>query len=862
MASIFERFKSTFAPKKLSESTSIIDMPEKVKVHYIPQGSSGTEIYSGYYNEEYLSTLSNSQAADIWDKMRRSDPKIKMILSAAKNPIKGAHWFVDPSDDSEEAKRIAKLIERILFVDPGQSWSQTLSEILTLVDFGHSVFEITNKVVIGDPEFGSYNSIGGFGFRSQRTIEKWNLDHKTGKLCSISQYAYGDLQRLVDIDAKNLLVFTFEKEGDNYEGISALRPCYGPWMRKNVYLKLMAVGIEKFAVLTPTMTVPLGKENSPEYAIAQQVLEKYVTHQQQYITLPEGWDIKLTENNFDASKVLVAVEHENREMVHAFMANFLELGSSGSGSYALSYDLSDFFLTGIEHIANYICDTINGQLIPKLIALNFGPNVKCPKLNYGGITDKPGKELAEILKTLADAKVIVPDDKLEEQIRTRYGLPASSAEGQRELPKPFTPFSEKTQAVKFADKPKSPYALMKAEAPALAELIRQNIRPIGQKIIKELTSKWERGSASERAKAGTMIQPVGYQLFSDSVLEFLTQASAKAIAQGKKEVPGSKDVKFSDTYMSMKLSVRTSRDFKALPKAVQDRLLVLSDLLPTGYIGDLVKALSFQYTSSQASTDSLKQLTADLTEALDKVENGASVEVGAMNAIATTVNESRNALFLEPEVMEQIESFTFENPDPVSPICQDLVGRTFSKDDPDFDRYAPPLHHNCKSYISVNLVGTTKKVDDIGIKPSDPKLEKFITLSDSKKRIVPRETLRLSEQGPGFYAVEVSKKHAMSEADAKVLANEFADQFMGVEENESIYRFTIHSLDAFVQGTLRSFEPLEGVTVWYGKIKPTEEVTPDNVVQQSPAQVQATEGPKPVSAPKMKSSAIIFNRKN
>lgn len=433
MATLLQRIGRAL---RLAEPKPVEDasQPQRVQIHVTEVGTTGVENFSGYYSEEYLSRLRGPQAADIWDQMRRSDPKIKMVLSAVKNPIKGAQWSVQPGDEGDNFKLHAELIEQILFKDLHQNWTQQLSEILTYLDFGFSVFEVIHKVVHSHSKFGSYNSLAKLAWRSPKTIETWNLDELTGQLKSVSQQAYGDIGKLVDIPGEFLLVFTHEKEGDNYEGISALRPCYGPWVRKNTYLKLMAVGIEKFAVPTPYMEVPEGKEQSQEYDNAKAILERYTSHQQQYITYPAGWKLGFASpSNFDASKIRDAVDRENVEIAHAFLENFLELGQSGSGSYALGNDLSDFFLLGIEHVGKNICESINRTIIPDLIKLNFGPQEVYPQLTCSGIKDKPGKEMAEILKILVDAKVVAPDLELEKAFREKYGLPKKEEKAPVEL---------------------------------------------------------------------------------------------------------------------------------------------------------------------------------------------------------------------------------------------------------------------------------------------------------------------------------------------------------------------------------------------------------------------------------------------
>lgn len=391
-----------------------------VIVKTIEIGSSGTESYGGYTAEEYLSSLRGSQRADIFDQMRRSDPQIKMILNAVKNPIKAASWAVEPGDDTPEAKADAELVEQILFKDI--AWKQFLNEALTVLEFGFAPFEITHKVVLNSRRFGSYNSLRKLGWRSPKTIERFHLD-SSGGLEKLAQYAYGDTGKIVDIPAQFLLLFTLDREGSNYEGISALRPCYGSWFRKNTYLKLNAIGIEKAAVPTPIGKYPAGAENSKQYLNFVNVLKAYTTHQANYITIPEGWSIELNNNTFDPQKVEISIDNEDKRMVKAFLANFLELGMNGSGAYALSNDLSDFFLGGIEHIAGLICEGINQDLIPNLVKMNRGPRETYPVLKASGISDKAGKELAEVLEILVRAGLLDKDDLLVEHVRRRFNLP-------------------------------------------------------------------------------------------------------------------------------------------------------------------------------------------------------------------------------------------------------------------------------------------------------------------------------------------------------------------------------------------------------------------------------------------------------
>ncbi len=421
-------FRAMFAEPNLpseNEPRNIVKV-----IHSKEQGSSGTEVFSGYPNEEYLNALKGNRRADEFDKMRRSDTTVMMLLLAVKNLIRSAVWTVQPGDDSEEAKQDAELIEQVLFKD--LDWDQYITEALTACEFGVSVFERTHKIFYGK-KFGSYVGLKNMGWRSPKTLERWNLNPEDGTLKSVTQLAHGDLNRYIDMDARFLTVISLNREGSNYEGISMLRPLYGAYKRKNVYLKLNAIGIEKFAIPTPVAEIPEVDLSGEQYDNLIEALENFVGHESQYITHPTGWKVTLVNNTYDPEKVEKSIDAEDRRMVNAFVANFLNLGQgSAGGSYALSNDLSDFFTAGLDYIAKIIIADINKTIIPELIGMNKGERETYPKITHTGISDKAGKELAEILQILTGSRVVIADDRLEKFAREKYKLPQASAEGQRQ----------------------------------------------------------------------------------------------------------------------------------------------------------------------------------------------------------------------------------------------------------------------------------------------------------------------------------------------------------------------------------------------------------------------------------------------
>ncbi len=433
-AKIFDKGPQKTILPPSSVAPMSIAPPKDPRVIFIqgqPSGSSGTKIYSGYFAEEYLTAeLHSTYAADAFDKMRRNDSKVKMAINAVMTPIIAAHWDIHPAEqDNPEMRLHADFAKHVLFKDMDKPFSKV--ETLSLITFGHSVSEITHKTVFDHPKFGTYVGLKSLGWRSPRSILYWKLNPDDGQIDHIHQLVTGDLQRYVDIPGQFLLVSSLEKEGDNYEGVSLLRAAYGAWKRKNLYLRLMAIGNERNAIPTPTAEIPDNKQNTTEYTNLIASLQNYTSNENSYLTFPAGWKIDFLKNVFDPEKLKSAIDLENSEIVSAFMANFLLLGSTQSGSRAVSMDQSEFFLGAIQYVADEAVSPHNHKLIPELIKMKFGPQESYPTLKVTGISDKAGKELADALKALAEGQIIQPDDAMEEAIRPRYGLPKKSDKGVR-----------------------------------------------------------------------------------------------------------------------------------------------------------------------------------------------------------------------------------------------------------------------------------------------------------------------------------------------------------------------------------------------------------------------------------------------
>lgn len=711
---------SDFFKKLLGEQSQTPD-------HFINTGSTGTEVFSGHFNEDYLPKfLQMPEGIKIYDEMRRSDYQIQMLLSAVKNPIIGASWGVEPVDDSDEEKEIAEFIEHCLFEDisyPDNSkrktWRAFLEEVLTSMEFGYALFEPVYKVVMEHERWGNYIGLRDIAFRSQKTIYEWNLN-PNGSIKNVRQLANGDLRVDVKIPGENLIVFSVNKEGDNYEGISMIRSLYGNWFRKNAYYKIQAMGIERCATGVLVGRVPVSAQSDLEQLSRfKDMLRKFTSHQSNYMMLPEGFEINVSKIDFDSQAVETSIDNEDKRMAKSFLAGFLELGLSGKGgSEALSKDLSNIFLNGIEIYSEKIADIVGSTVVKKLVDAKFGKRAKYCKLKAGDINEKASKETAEIASILKNSGIIRDSDQLEDALNRMFGFPVisqeqkekSDTEGRgRGANAASALFSE---SVTFAD----------SDNPTI--FIRQRSASIKSLMHDELTVRTEEYLKKMQRQLNDTKDPVKRRkILKDSVIPGKSDYKRKVRLLGAQMTEEATSRVLKELKMPNVKFDEFAKILKDVPRSVKEKLRITVDEIVDEQDNELHKRMFFIASQKLDTTDSVDSLVADMRKAKDKYITGALTTV-ATNMVSGTVNTARNAVFQTPEVFEEIDSFIIDNPSPTAAICKNLVGRVFSKDEY-LVADLPPYHHNCETTVKAQLKGqkNIKKVNPIGLTPTGDEKE-------------------------------------------------------------------------------------------------------------------------------------------
>lgn len=387
-------------------------------------GAPGTEITGGSisgvdHNADFDGTENIRYRCEVYDEMLQSDAQVFATYQAVELPITQSEFVVRNGDPDGSDEPIRQFVD-----DNFQGMSHTFTDfirhaVMSTV-YGLMPFEKVMKIIDG-----KYH-IKKLSPRLPRTIMKWNTDPEDQGIISISQEIIkGGRGRIVDIPIKKLAIFINRQIGVNYEGWSILRSAYKHFYYKNETYRFDVMGHERFGVGTPIAEAPksIGPGHK-QYIEMQSILEGFRANEYGYIIYPYGWKVQILERKAGNSGMLETIKHHDLMISRNVLAQFLNLGSTESGSRSLSDSFSKLFMLSLQALANYICDVTNKFIIKPLVDLNFAnvtkyPYLVCPSLKEDLNIDA----LLTGLSQLAGSGLLVPDDNLRQWVRELLTAP-------------------------------------------------------------------------------------------------------------------------------------------------------------------------------------------------------------------------------------------------------------------------------------------------------------------------------------------------------------------------------------------------------------------------------------------------------
>ena len=406
-------------------------------------GRIGQNRWDGIFFEEFLPELHGIKGIKVYREMEKNDDTVGAILFAIKMLIRHVSWSVDPGGSSAKDREAAEFVESCMN-DMQSTCTDTISEILSFLPYGWSYHEIVYKRRMGksrNRNISSKYSDGLIGWqklpiRSQDTLYRWEYDDKDN-LLGMTQMPPPDYG-LLTIPIKKALLFRTESAKDNPEGRSILRNAYRPWYFKRRIQEIEAIGIERDLAGLPVITGPEGlelwdeedEEASKIYAALVTMVKNIRRNEFEGLVLPFGYKAELLSTGgtrqFDTNAI---INRYDTKIAQTVLADFIMLGHEKVGSFALSSDKTELFSIAISSFLDVICETFDNQGIPALIDINgshFEGITDYPKLVHGDIENIDIAKVAAFVKDMIGSGVILPDEDLEDYIRSIAKLPERS----------------------------------------------------------------------------------------------------------------------------------------------------------------------------------------------------------------------------------------------------------------------------------------------------------------------------------------------------------------------------------------------------------------------------------------------------
>ena len=366
----------------------------------------------------------------IVDQMVREDPVAQAIKLAWTLPLLSVQWSVEPGSDDPKDVEIAEFVRSALFEHLRGGWHAFLEQAVSFTWRGLSAFEIVARY---DKELGA-TVVDQLAPRLPWTIYQWSC-YPDGRYGfeqwpnpadpPVGSARYGRRQLSgATLKPDQLLMFTFQPEGNNPEPMGILRPAYSAWRQRRTYLRLEATGYERAAYGVPYVEVEPGA-NPADVDQVNIILRELRAGIRSFAMFPRGFKLQWSECPMKASEIREARIAAGVDMARAALSQFLFTGES-AGAYSLIQGQLDHYTMALQQAANSIATTLSQgphALVKRLVAWNYPGVSAYPYVQAGEVRVGDPKQLVEAIKMATEAGIVMPDALIEAKVRDVLSLP-------------------------------------------------------------------------------------------------------------------------------------------------------------------------------------------------------------------------------------------------------------------------------------------------------------------------------------------------------------------------------------------------------------------------------------------------------
>lgn len=409
-------------------------------------GVSGTAVFGGFLqSNEADFRLQGRERYRTYSLMLANTTIVGASVRLFLNLLAKAKWKAEPADDSSEALELAEKVEDALF-----NMTTPFKRVVRRAGmgrlYGYSLQEWTAERL----------EDGTIGFldvepRPQITIERWDLD-ESGTVLGVVQRS-PQTQEEIYIPRERLVYVVDDSLNDSPEGLGLFRHISEAVEHLRKYEKLEGFGFE-----TDLRGIPIGRGPFEEL---QKMVERGDLTAQQKLDYESGlrtfvskhiktedlgllldsksyettddkkspsavrmWDLELLQGSATSfADVAKAIERLNREIARVFGTEGLLLGSTSTGSLALSDNKTELLALVVATMLEELSEVFEADLIVPLFEMNGWDMDLMPAFKPEAIQHRDIQQITGALRDLAQAgSAVGPQDEAFMEVFDLLGL--------------------------------------------------------------------------------------------------------------------------------------------------------------------------------------------------------------------------------------------------------------------------------------------------------------------------------------------------------------------------------------------------------------------------------------------------------
>lgn len=418
-------------PTHFDDDNSLIEFEREV-------GSSQTSTTTGgWVGPDYNPKMTGQTKIRVYDEMRRSDAAVRTSMRIIKAPLLAAEWYIEHGEHTTTGDMLVEFVKEALMGPNGMSrtFLQVLSEALLMLDYGYYPFFKVFKPAKFRPSSDRARERDvaiwkKWAPRPPINTTGWEFDDHGG-VRKLKQNRSPDNFEEVSMNIRDLLIFTFDEEGGNPEGVSLLRSAYPHWYwRQNLY-RIDAIQKERHGIGIPDVELP-PNATPTDKKYAKKLVENLRTNERAGIVRPFGWNVGFVETHTQQVNALDSAKHHGVMILMNVLSQFLALGTQESGSRAVGGVQEDIFVKSTHYVADLLRTIINKFAIKQLVDLNFNDVDKYPELRARRLGDTSDmRAMSVAIRNYIESGAVTPTPEMELFIRQMHDFPM---EGKDNLP--------------------------------------------------------------------------------------------------------------------------------------------------------------------------------------------------------------------------------------------------------------------------------------------------------------------------------------------------------------------------------------------------------------------------------------------